>query len=970
MPKLICLIVMATLLSTAPSPSHAEPRTGTADEAEMAFQLGAQAYLAGKTRDALAHFFVSQRLAPNRKVVFNIALCFEQLGEAVAAYRYYQEHIASASDPNDPDSVPSREALERLRPKLGLIRITSRPEGANIYLGRKDLGAFGVTPLLVPVKPGDYQVLLEADGHRPFESAKLAVTLGSIVTVDADMAPLTGTLAIVGQPEGAVVTLGGKPIGTLPFEGIVPAGRGTVEVHKPGWTPRSVVYEVPTDGRQGLDVSLARQVGTLVISCDEIGALIRVNGQPAGFAPAVLDRVPVGDVDVTVSLEGFRPWARKVALAEGDKLELDAVLAVRDDVQAASRFIESAGSAPASVTLVPATEIAAFDYGTLADALRGVRGFTVSDDLIYPTAGVRGFGPLGDYSNRFQLQIDGHILNDGWLGQAFLSHDAIAGLEPFERLEVVRGPGSVLYGTGALFGVLNLVPADGFTNSGRAGVSMLGPHTTRLWAEQKLALPELDGGVSVYGGLVYEAPHRFRSPAQVGSEDHPDGVANDVGETLGGSIFARAKTGDFTTLFFFNQRERQPPNGAYDVLYGDSRLVVFDRRSFAEVRFQRPLSDTLELTAQVSWDHYSYYADLPYAEDDGGLLSERFVGHSISAQARTLWRPNPEWQLTTGIDWQYHVQNDAFGEAVDIEDGTYLDERHPWQSFALYALGGWEPNKTLGVQLGLRYDGRIVSDLADAEGNTEDRYAGALSPRLAVRIRPDEHTILKVMGGTAFRAPSVYELTYNDGGETQIPSPDLDPETIYTAEIELVRSLGDDLDLVVGVFLSSLTNYIEVNGEGTEDDPIFLTNQDREVWSAGFEAELQHELSRGIFFSLSYAFQDTRTGALFDGDELPNAPAHQLAAKLLLPIVRPELSLTNRLTLESGRIDRRGERTDFGVLWDIGVHGQLPAVSAEYSLTVRNALGWEYETPLSALVPDVRYTLPGPTLTADLTFFW
>ena len=112
MPKLICLIVMAAI-SLSPSPSYADPRTGTADEAEMAFQLGAQAYLAGKTRDALSHFFVSQRLAPNRKVVFNIALCFEQLGEAVAAYRYYQEHIASATDPNDPASVPSHARLSR-----------------------------------------------------------------------------------------------------------------------------------------------------------------------------------------------------------------------------------------------------------------------------------------------------------------------------------------------------------------------------------------------------------------------------------------------------------------------------------------------------------------------------------------------------------------------------------------------------------------------------------------------------------------------------------------------------------------------------------------------------------------------------------------------------------------------------------------------------------------------------------------
>ena len=110
-------------------------------------------------------------------------------------------------------------------------------------------------------------------------------------------------------------------------------------------------------------------------------------------------------------------------------------------------------------------------YPTIAEALRGVRGVYVSDDRSYPTVGFRGFGRLGDYGNRVLVLLDGQPTNDNWLGSSYVGYDARTDLEDIERIEVVRGPGSVLYGTNAFSGVINLVTrgAEG-KSSGEVGV--------------------------------------------------------------------------------------------------------------------------------------------------------------------------------------------------------------------------------------------------------------------------------------------------------------------------------------------------------------------------------------------------------------------------------------------------------------------------------------------------------------------
>ena len=103
-------------------------------------------------------------------------------------------------------------------------------------------------------------------------------------------------------------------------------------------------------------------------------------------------------------------------------------------------------------------ELRAFGYPTIAEALRGTRGVYLSNDHVVYSAGFRGLGEPLDYGNRLLVLSDGHSTNDNVLNASFVGSDARDDLHDVDHIEVVRGPGSLLYGTGALSGIVNLVP--------------------------------------------------------------------------------------------------------------------------------------------------------------------------------------------------------------------------------------------------------------------------------------------------------------------------------------------------------------------------------------------------------------------------------------------------------------------------------------------------------------------------------
>jgi len=124
-----------------------------------------------------------------------------------------------------------------------------------------------------------------------------------------------------------------------------------------------------------------------------------------------------------------------------------------DTVSGASKFLEKSTNVPASVTIVTAEEIREFGYRTLADVLQSVRGFHVIYDRNYSYVAIRGFLQPGDYNARILFLLDGHRVNDNIYDGAYVGTAFPGDVNLIDRIEIVRGASSSVYGTGALLAV-------------------------------------------------------------------------------------------------------------------------------------------------------------------------------------------------------------------------------------------------------------------------------------------------------------------------------------------------------------------------------------------------------------------------------------------------------------------------------------------------------------------------------------
>jgi outer membrane receptor for ferrienterochelin and colicin len=132
-----------------------------------------------------------------------------------------------------------------------------------------------------------------------------------------------------------------------------------------------------------------------------------------------------------------------------------------ESVYGASKFLQKASDAPTSVTVVTAEQIQKYGYRTLADILRSVRGFYVINDRNYSYVGVRGFSRPGDYNARILFLLDGHRVNDNIYDGAYVGTEFPVDVDVIERIEIIRGPHSSAYGTGAFVAVINVITKRG-----------------------------------------------------------------------------------------------------------------------------------------------------------------------------------------------------------------------------------------------------------------------------------------------------------------------------------------------------------------------------------------------------------------------------------------------------------------------------------------------------------------------------
>jgi hypothetical protein len=309
-----CVFALASTFTRAPFATEA-------DEARFFDEAARRAYEARDYKRALEAFWLVHEIAPSPRSLFNIAVCAELGGKHDVAFAMYREYLAGG----DPDASRRQEAearATRLESKLALLEITSDPPGASIYVDRKDLGLYGVTPRTIVVGDGERQVMLELPGYAD-EIIPAAAKAGSPVRVEVSLKPQLGELAVELTPASAEVQffrheklVQAKPV-TRGYR--LPVGTYTVVARAPGYTvarARAVVRKGET-ARLALGLApLPRPTGRLLVTAGKLAADVYVDGRRVAVTPATLQSLGVGAHVVEVRA-GSRSVKRSVSIESG-----------------------------------------------------------------------------------------------------------------------------------------------------------------------------------------------------------------------------------------------------------------------------------------------------------------------------------------------------------------------------------------------------------------------------------------------------------------------------------------------------------------------------------------------------------------------------------------------------------------------------------------------------------------------------
>jgi len=310
------------------------PVEALADDAAQARfhdELARRHYARGRFEEAVREFFLEQRVAPNPRVVFNIALCFEQLHRDEDAFLAFSEYLASG-DADPERHRTAEETLAEVAPRVARVRVETDPPGAQIFVDQVEHGDYGQSPRLLAVPAGERRVRAELAGHRPAE-AVVTATVGTEIVTRLTLAPIVGTLRVQSTPEGHVQIR--SPEGTMvkegdtPFEATLPPGPYTFQVAAAGHRPARSATSVSAD--RAIEESVTLEAlppprGEITVTSNVSGAVVTLDGDEVGFTPVVLPDIRAGAHRVAVNREGLRPWSGAVRVTEDERAFLTVTL--------------------------------------------------------------------------------------------------------------------------------------------------------------------------------------------------------------------------------------------------------------------------------------------------------------------------------------------------------------------------------------------------------------------------------------------------------------------------------------------------------------------------------------------------------------------------------------------------------------------------------------------------------------------
>lgn len=576
--------------------------------------------------------------------------------------------------------------------------------------------------------------------------------------------------------------------------------------------------------------------------------------------------------------------AGAAALADAAQAQTPAEVKLFEDedirIKAPTKIEIPVSKAPGSVTVITAQQIRESSARTIPEILRLVAGVNVQWNPMVQAINVRGFG-ASPFTSRVLLMIDGVSYN-AWDKGGFPQHPGFDFfvLQNVKRIEVVRGPGSALYGENAFWGVINIVTLSGEDlQGGRVEIfggdratGSVGTYYGRKYAEGSLFLSgkfvhsqlpmafwaeENDSRVKGFDGFV-KASRRGLQLSYYRHDDTMDGFSEPVPDpTLPpGAVFKSAEhlsqSVDIMALKYDGTRR-----GGQVSFGGD---VSFARRAG------------------------THCAACHAAREKPEFAERANHGSQLFGDFRVGLKMIPSHDILLGV------------EGRRVAAGDHVDELGvPPGSADPLVTAYWKPAVYVQDQVslaggrvqvvgGLRYDGQ----------NT--LFDDKLSPRVAAVWNPTSRLVLRTGWGTAFRFPNFSELYQNSwffNVDTPIgafplavfgPNPRLQAEQIRTVEAGAEYHFSPNLSAKLDFHRSRLEDFMVITFALPPPPaalPVRYENHPDEATVTGTEIELRWNAAPRVAGFANYSYQrESQDGALTDSSGRPiefvYAPDHKV----------------------------------------------------------------------------------------------
>jgi len=493
----------------------------------------------------------------------------------------------------------------------------------------------------------------------------------------------------------------------------------------------------------------------------------------------------------------------------------------------ATKYIKHLYEAPASATVITAQEIEKMGAASLADVLERVPGISIATTTPYGKRSIVVRGAKNSEGDLVLFNIDNHAMDPAATGSAAWQLLDMQ-VHNIKRIEVIRGPGSALYGANAATAVVNILTKNGNIINGyeaRVSGGSFDKRELSLLASKRFDDWDISALVNYSKRNASDA---FVSSDLFGSS----GDVDDGKEKT--ELQLKVSKGPYYANLYYNKQRNGSYIGADSALNDESTLD--SDQVFLTLSYDEFLTQDIHLRSTLHYDRWR--VDFVYEIYPEGAIPI-FLGDSVVTNLQS-YNTNIgfESQLDIKKKWDNHtltlgfvLQEKELSDAKSISNydpltflplGDYrevapftTEEKRTIK--ALYAQEVMEIGENIEATLGVRYD--HYSD-----------FGKTINPRAAFVWQFSPGTYYKLLYGRAFKAPNYQELFIANNPVVE-GNPDLEPSIVSTLETSINHAFTQDINGGLTLFRTEIKDIIDIVAAKYENSG--------EQKLQGVEAELQ-----------------------------------------------------------------------------------------------------------------------------------